>query len=220
MSYVSTGRRLGAVSPAVSVKTKTAVADQYLEQVTALKGQQKQLEDLLKKIQAALRTAQARATMLCRSGSTPACQQANTNVRRIQSDIVACKAAILACASKADNAVAGAVANGATTVDVVAAKNAGTSAAQPGVTGGSVTYQPAVMPGSAPVSNVGVETKAPTLLPGGVVLPSPNATLTTIDDAGEPETPDVSQPQQSSGHGTVVALAAALVGGYLVFKKK
>ncbi len=205
-----------------------AVADQWLAQIAAHKGQQAQLEALLKQIGVALKTCQANATMAARAGKTAQASALQASCLQIQKDADACINAIKACAAKAQDAAGGAIATGATKTQVVAAANAGTAAGAtlklPNVSAPNVTMHTDVMPGGGvPVSlptvyqgvtnnPLAIETNHPSIGPDGTVTVGPDAT----DGNGNPLP---SAPAEHGGVGIAVIGGLAILG-YLMMKGK
>lgn len=125
--------------PRETTNVNVASADNWLAQISSLKGQQEKLQALLKQMSVALKTCQAKVAAAQKGNDRNALFQAQENCKVVESDILLCINAIKDCAAKVNYAADAAVAKGASTVEVKKAAAAPKTAT--------------VMPTSAPVSS-------------------------------------------------------------------
>lgn len=200
-----------ATVPASSVTAK------LIAQVTKLKGQQAKLEKLLKALGDQLKVCRGITRNPGMLKNHPAkVQAARMECIALEKAIMACINAIKACAGKANEAAAAAIATGASDAQVkqaavVAAPSSGKEAVVE-VSTAAVTPSGQIVPGpgaAVVTTPVLTEAVAPGTPPGTEVAPDDSAVVT--EEAAE-----------SAGKGipTWALIGGAALVGYMVFRKK
>lgn len=211
----------GAVTGRGTVaQAAAAVQDVYLQQITAARTNQAQLETILKAMGAKLRECQIAVVARGKAGDSAGVAAAQACVNMVSKDIALCIADIKACAAAANAAAAAALKSGSTLTDV---RKVSTSVAQPPPAvlppppSTTVHMGPTVTNEAGQTQDVVVETNTPALQPDGTILPGPDATVVTTPQVTDPSDP-ASGGVPSAGIG-LVGIGLALGVAWLVFRK-